>query len=506
MPGLTPRLTPDSPGFAARAGRVRALCDALAAHLAKACAMGPDELKARHTARGKLLARERVTHLLDPGGDFLELSPLAALGHYGDEVPAAGVVCGVGPVHGRDCVLVVNDATVKGGTFYPLTVKKNLRAQAVARQNRLPCIYLVDSGGAFLPLQSEIFPDREHGGRVFYNQARMSREGTPQLAAVMGSCTAGGAYTPAMAEQVAIVKGSGTVFLAGPPLVKAATGEEVSAEELGGADVHCRMSGLADRMAFDDRDALHILRDAVRSFADLPPPAWRQLAERPAITPPEEILGVLPLPGEEYDPRELVARLVDAGELDPFKPLYGPEITCGFARVRGWPAAVVASAGALTSHAALKAAHFVAMTAARGWPLVFLVHLDGHTGAVEGSSSLLKDTAKLMREVACTGVPMITVVVGDAIGVEATALGGRAMDPRFLFLLPTARVHAVRRDAVPEDQRAEWDREASPYASSGRCHDDGVIDPQNLRDTLARALGITARSVRAGNHAGPVRM
>lgn len=485
VPALTPRLSHQSPGFSARVERVRALCDELAAHLARARAMGPEELKSRHTARGKLLARERVAHLLDPGGDFLELQPLAAFGHYDDEVPAAGVVCGVGPVHGRDCVLMVNDATVKGGTFYPLTVKKNLRAQEVAARNNLPCIYLVDSGGAFLPLQSEIFPDREHGGRVFYNQARMSRAGTPQLAAVMGSCTAGGAYTPAMAEIVAIVKGSGTVFLAGPPLVKAATGEEVSAEELGGADVHCRMSGLADRMASDDRDALNILRDAVRNLADAPPPGFRNESERLPLGEPDEILGTLPLAGLEYDPLELIARLVDAGDFDPFKPLYGPEMACGFARLGGWPAGIVASAGPLTSAGVLKAAHFVAMTASRGWPLIFLVHVDE---AVDTAPALAKDAAKLMREVACTGSPIVTVVVGGAVGPAALALGGRAFGPRFTFLLPTARVHA-----------------GSPYASSGLCQDDGVIDPRDLRRTLARAIGITARTARAGGYAGPVR-
>jgi 3-methylcrotonyl-CoA carboxylase beta subunit len=491
---IEPRVDTASDGFRARAERVRALCDELAERLARVRLQGPEDVRAKHTARGKLLARERVRELLDPGAELLELSPLAAWGHYDGEVPAAGSVCGIGPVHGRECMLLVNDATVKGGTFYPLTVKKNLRAQRIGEQNRLPCIYLVDSGGAFLPLQSEIFPDREHGGRVFYNQARMSARGTPQLAAVMGSCTAGGAYTPAMAEQVTIVRGSGTVFLAGPPLVKAATGEEVSAEELGGADVHTRMSGLADMQAVDDRDAIAQLRAMVRDLGDAPPAAYAPDAERAPLGAADELLGVLPEPGEPWDPRELLARVLDAGELEAFKPLYGPELVCGYGRFRGWRAGVVASGGPLTARAALKGAHFAAMTAGRGLPLVFLQHLTGEVpGGADEQGLLIKETAKLMREVACAGVPLLTVVVGGAIGPAAWALGGRAMDPRFLWLLPTARVHAA--DAAAED--------ASPYASTARMHDDGILDPRALRETLARALAITARSVERTRYRNP---
>jgi 3-methylcrotonyl-CoA carboxylase beta subunit len=521
------RVSPSSPEFQERAGRARQAAGELARRLARVREMGPDEARARHTTRGKLLVRERIAALCDPGAPFLELSPLAAWGQYDDDVPSAGVVTGIGTIHGRHCVLIANDATVKGGTFYPVSVKKNLRAQRVARENRLPAIYLVDSGGAFLPLQAEIFPDRDHGGRVFYNQAVMSREGTPQIAVVMGSCTAGGAYTPAMSEQVVIVRGSGTIFLAGPPLVRAATGEVVSAEELGGADVHARTSGVADVIADDDRQAMALVREMVRDLGQAPARAWTRDAEEPPACDPEEIYGLVPTgPGDAFDAREALARLLDASDLDEFKPAYGPALVTGFGRLRGWLVGVVAAQDALDVRAAIKGAHFVDMAGARRIPLVFVqAGLTGQRGDPgEERIGRAREEAKLVRAVACASVPMLTVVAGAACGPGTFGLASRAFDPRFLWLLPGARIAAVGPDQAEETMtagapadggdpdrrraaRALWEAQSDPYYSSSRVWDDGILDPLSLRDTLALALDVCSRApVPARAAAGVIRM
>jgi acetyl-CoA carboxylase carboxyltransferase component len=475
---------------------------------------------ARHVARGKLLVRDRVARLLDPGTPFLELSPLAAWGLYGGEAPAAGIVTGIGRVAGREVVVVANDATVKGGTYYPLTVKKHLRAQEVAEQNGLPCVYLVDSGGAFLPLQAEVFPDRDHFGRIFYNQARMSAKGIAQVAVVMGSCTAGGAYVPAMSDESAIVRGTGTIFLGGPPLVKAATGEDVSAEDLGGADVHTRVSGVADHLAEDDEHALGIARRIVGNLhGRKPAPPWEVAPPRPPRHDPAELYGLLPSdPRRQPDVRELLARIVDDSALDEFKARYGPTLVCGFARIEGFPVGILANNGILFSESALKAAHFIELCCARRVPLVFLQNITGFmVGREYENRGIARDGAKMVMAVANAEVPKFTVVVGGSFGAGNYAMCGRAYGPRQLWLWPTARTSVMggeqaanvlltvkldqlraRGETMTDEERAafvaptlaKYEEEGSPYYSTARLWDDGIIDPVDTRTVLA--LGISA--------------
>ncbi|MNF58978.1 Methylmalonyl-CoA carboxyltransferase 12S subunit [compost metagenome] len=474
----------------------------------------------RHSARGKLLVRERINALLDPGSAFLELAPLAAFEVYGEDVPAAGVVAGIGRVEGVECMIVANDATVKGGSYYPLTVKKHIRAQTIARENRLPCIYLVDSGGANLPRQDEVFPDREHFGRIFFNQANMSAMGIPQIAVVMGSCTAGGAYVPAMADETIMVRNQATIFLAGPPLVKAATGEVVTAEELGGADVHCKTSGVADHYAENDAHALAIARRCVANLN------WRKLGEVQASAPraplyaADELYGVIPADAKQpFDVREVISRLVDGSEFDEFKALFGTTLVCGFARLHGYPIAILANNGILFAEAAQKGAHFIELACQRGIPLLFLQNITGFmVGQKYEAGGIAKHGAKLVTAVACAKVPKFTVIIGGSFGAGNYGMCGRAYDPRFLWMWPNARIGVmgaaqaagvltqVKREQVErsgqqfsaEEEEAirqpileQYERQGHPYYSSARLWDDGVIDPAQTREVLALALSAT---------------
>jgi 3-methylcrotonyl-CoA carboxylase beta subunit len=519
MTRIASRISTDTDAFRTNAAEVGALCDDLAARIARVQEGGGARAVARHRERGKLLARERIDRLVDPGAAFLELSPLAAAGVYEGETPSAGIVTGVGTVAGRTCVIVANDATVKGGTYYPLTVKKHLRAQEIAAANHLPCIYLVDSGGAFLPLQSEVFPDRDHFGRIFMNQARMSAAGIPQLAAVMGSCTAGGAYVPAMSDETVIVRGTGTIFLGGPPLVKAATGEEVSAEELGGGDVHARISGVADHLASSDEHALALLREAVGRLRRDAAPPWEVA---PAIDPlydPAELLGIVPPePKRGYDSREVIARLVDGSDLHEFKPLYGETLVCGFARVHGHPVAILANNGILFSESARKGAHFIELACQRGIPLLFLQNITGFmVGRDYEHGGIARDGAKLVTAVACASVPKLTVIVGGSFGAGNYGMCGRAYDPRFLFMWPTARISVMGGeqaalvlstvgDTDPAAIRATYEHEGNPYFATARLWDDGVIDPRETRTVLGLALAATGRAPAAPTRFGVFRM
>jgi 3-methylcrotonyl-CoA carboxylase beta subunit len=464
---------------------------------------GPEALD-RHRSRGKLLARERIDALLDPGSAFLELNALAAWDLYDGDAPAAGIVTGIGVVNGRECVIVANDATVKGGTYYPLTVKKHLRAQEVAAQNRLPCIYLVDSGGAFLPMQDEVFPDRDHFGRIFYNQAVMSAQGIPQIAAVMGSCTAGGAYVPAMSDEAIIVKGTGTIFLGGPPLVKAATGEEVSAEELGGADVHARISGVADHYAVSDEHGLAIAREIVaNTAATRPGPPWEMEAPEEPLHDPADLYGIVPEDySKGYDVREVIARIVDGSRFHEFKALYGETLVCGFARIEGFPVAILANNGVLFSESALKGAHFIQLACKRRIPLVFLQNITGFmVGKEYEAGGIAKDGAKMVTAVACAQVPKFTVIIGGSFGAGNYGMCGRAYSPRQLWMWPNARISVMGGEqaatvlttvgkADPDEIRAKYEREGSPYYATARLWDDGIIDPLDTRRVLA--LGISA--------------
>ncbi len=484
---------------------------------------GGEAARAKHVARGKLLVRDRVDRLLDPGSPFLELSALAATGMYDDAVPAAGVVTGIGRVAGREVVVVANDATVKGGTYYPMTVKKHLRAQTIAAEHRLPCVYLVDSGGAFLPLQDEVFPDRDHFGRIFFHQAQMSARGIPQVAAVMGSCTAGGAYVPAMSDESVIVAGQGTIFLGGPPLVKAATGEVVTAEDLGGGDVHARTSGVVDHLADDDEHALDLVRSIV---ATLGPSAAHGPAPLPVEEPLEDPAGlydVVPVDARTpYDVREVIRRVVDGSRLHEFKPLYGETLVCGFAHVHGRPVAILANNGILFSSSALKGAHFVELANQRGIPLLFLQNIAGFmVGRDAENGGIAKDGAKLVTAVASSVVPKLTVVIGGSYGAGNYGMCGRAYDPRFLWTWPNARISVmggeqaasvlatVRRDGIEargeewsaEDEeafkdpvRAQYEEQGSPYYSTARLWDDGVIDPVDTRRVVGMALALAAQA------------
>jgi 3-methylcrotonyl-CoA carboxylase beta subunit len=496
------------------------LAGELRERLAAAALGGPERARRRHVERGKLLPRDRVDTLLDPGSRFLELSPLAATGMYDDEAPAAGIITGVGRVSGRECVVVANDATVKGGTYYPMTVKKHLRAQEVALRNALPCVYLVDSGGAFLPRQDEVFPDREHFGRIFYNQATMSAQGIPQIAAVLGSCTAGGAYVPAMSDEAVIVRGQGTIFLGGPPLVKAATGEEVTAEELGGGDVHARISGVTDHLADDDAHALKIVRDIVATLAPRPAPPWQTApAEEPAHDP-RDLYGVVPADTRTpYDVREVIARLVDGSRMLEFKAEYGSTLVTGFARIHGHPVGIVANNGILFSESALKGAHFIELCDRRSIPLVFLQNISGFmVGRAYEAGGIAKHGAKMVTAVSCARVPKFTVVVGGSFGAGNYAMAGRAYSPRFLWMWPNARISVmggeqaanvlatVRRDQLGPDWPAEeeedfkrpireqYERQGNPYYSTARLWDDGVIDPLDTRTVLGLALSAAANA------------
>jgi 3-methylcrotonyl-CoA carboxylase beta subunit len=525
---------------------LRSLVEELRDHLAVVRRGGSDAARARHTARGKLLARDRIDRLLDPGSPFLELSPLAAFGMYGagpDDlyaVPSASIVTGIGRVHGRECMVVANDATVKGGTYYPLTVKKHLRAQTVALENRLPCIYLVDSGGAFLPMQDEVFPDREHFGRIFFNQANLSARGIPQIASVMGSCTAGGAYVPAMSDETVIVRNQGTIFLGGPPLVKAATGEVVTAEELGGGDVHARTSGVVDHLADDDAHALAIVRSIVDTLPcaggfetgaerlPQPPSGARPVAEEGRQGPsrnhhapeeplesPESLYDVVPADTRTpYDVREVIRRIVDGSRFHEFKKLYGETLVCAFARIWGRDVGIVANNGILFSESSLKGAHFIELCNQRGIPLVFLQNITGFmVGREYENRGIAKDGAKLVTAVACSVVPKFTVVIGGSFGAGNYGMCGRAYDPRFLWMWPNARISVmggeqaasvlatVRGFDSAEDEEAfkspirdQYEAQGSPYYSTARLWDDGVIDPADTRRVLGMGLAVAANA------------
>ena len=487
-------------------------------------ALGGDQRsRDRHTARGKLLPRDRVDTLLDPGTPFLELSPLAGYDMYDQAAPAAGVITGVGRVAGREVVVVANDATVKGGTYFPLTVKKHLRAQEVALTNRLPCIYLVDSGGAFLPMQDEVFPDRDHFGRIFYNQATMSARGIPQIAAVLGSCTAGGAYVPAMSDEAVIVRGQGTIFLGGPPLVKAATGEVVTAEELGGGELHSRVSGVTDHLAEDDRHALATVRSIISTLGGRPAPPWSLAPSEEPTVDPGQLYGVVPTDSRTpYDVRELIARLVDGSKFAEFKAEYGTTLVTGFARLMGHPVGIVANNGILFGESALKCAHFVQLCDQRGIPLVFLQNISGFmVGREYEAGGIAKHGAKMVTAVACARVPKLTVVVGGSFGAGNYSMCGRAYSPRFLWMWPNARISVmggeqaasvlatVRRDQLTgagqewsteaEEEfrapiRARYEEQGNPYYSTARLWDDGVIDPADTRMVLGLALSACANA------------
>ena len=485
-----------------------ALIADLGARLERVRAGGGERARERHLARGKLLPRDRVERLCDPGAPFLELSALAAEELYDGDAPGAGIVTGVGVVHDRRVVVVANDATVKGGTYYPMTVKKHLRAQEIALHNRLPCIYLVDSGGAFLPMQDDVFPDREHFGRIFYNQATMSKQSIAQIACVMGSCTAGGAYVPAMSDETVIVREQGTIFLGGPPLVKAATGEVVTAEELGGGDVHARTSGVVDHLADDDEHALEIVRGIVDTLPRDSSPPWERRPARPPIGSPEDILDVVPLDSRTpYDVRDLLAHLVDGGELQEFKALYGTTVVCAFAHLDGHPVGIVANNGILFSESALKAAHFVELCDRRGIPLLFLQNISGFmVGRDYEAGGIAKDGAKLVTAVSCARVPKLTVIVGGSFGAGNYGMCGRAYSPRFLFMWPNARISVmggeqaatvmreVGQEEVGDRLRDQYEHQGRPVYSTARLWDDGIIDPRDTRAVLAAALAACANA------------
>ena len=515
FPVLTSAVDTKSASFLDNQEHHTRLADELRQRLETASLGGPLSARERHTARGKLLPRDRVETLLDPGTPFLELSPLAATGMYDNECPAAGLITGVGSVSGRRCVVVCNDATVKGGTYYPMTVKKHLRAQEVARQNRLPCIYLVDSGGAFLPAQDEVFPDREHFGRIFYNQATLSAAGVAQISAVLGSCTAGGAYVPAMSDENVIVAGQGTIFLGGPPLVKAATGEVVSAEDLGGGELHSRRSGVTDHLAADDAEALTMVRAIAATLPPAPEAPWpRATVEEPRLDP-AEIFGVVSSDTRTpYDVREVIGRIVDASRFMEFKPEYGPTLVTGYAHIWGHPVGIVANNGVLFSESALKGAHFIQLCDQRGIPLVFLQNITGFmVGREYEEGGIAKHGAKMVTAVACARVPKFTVIIGGSFGAGNYSMCGRAYSPRFLWTWPNARISVMggeqaasvlatvadRDDAWSEDEkerfkapiREQYEHQGNPYYATARLWDDGIIDPLDTRRVLGLAISIS---------------
>jgi 3-methylcrotonyl-CoA carboxylase beta subunit len=508
MPKFQTKVDPGGAEFRRNAAANRALVDQLRRTLDEVEAGGSEEARARHLERNKLPVRTRIAKLLDPGTPWLEVGKLAAHGVYDVPLPAAGLICGVGTVRGVRCMVVANDATVKGGTYYPLTVKKHLRAQEIALENRLPCVYLVDSGGAFLPMQDEVFPDRDHFGRIFYNQAQLSARGIAQIAVVMGSCTAGGAYVPAMADESVIVRGTGTIFLGGPPLVKAATGEEVTAEELGGGDVHARKSGVADHLAADDAEALAILREIVATLPPSPAPPWERIEPRPPAGDPEEILDVVPIGSRApWDIREVLRRIVDGGELREFKEKYGKTLVCAFAHLDGHPVGLVANNGILFSESALKGAHFVELCDHRRIPLVFLQNVNGFmVGSKYEAGGIAKDGAKMVAAVSTARVPKLTVIVGGSFGAGNYGMCGRAYSPRFLFMWPNARISVMGGDMAaavmnevgqPEiaaQLRDQYEHQGRPFYSTARLWDDGVIDPRDTRQVLSQALAACANA------------
>jgi len=535
MPVIASRINPRSQAFADNARAMQALVDDLRVQLARAAQGGSEQARAKHVARGKLLPRERVERLIDPGSPFLELSPLAAHEMYDDEAPGAGLITGIGRIAGRPCVIVCNDATVKGGSYYPMTVKKHLRAQEIAAQNRLPCIYLVDSGGANLPRQDEVFPDRDHFGRIFYNQANMSAQGIAQIAVVMGSCTAGGAYVPAMSDESIIVRNQGTIFLGGPPLVKAATGEEVSAEDLGGGDVHTRLSGVADHLASNDLHALKLARDCV---ARLNRPARQPVDLAPVEPPrydPREIGGIIPADTRKpYDVREVIARIVDGSRFDEFKARFGTTLVTGFAHIHGMPVGIVANNGILFSESAQKGAHFIELCAQRNIPLVFLQNITGFmVGRKYENEGIARHGAKMVTAVATAAVPKFTVIIGGSFGAGNYGMCGRAFSPRLLFMWPNARISVmggeqaasvlatVRRDGIearggswPAEEeeafkgpiRAQYEHQGHPYYATARLWDDGIIDPADTRRVLALGLAAALEAPAGQTRFGVFRM
>jgi 3-methylcrotonyl-CoA carboxylase beta subunit len=512
---LSSKAHPGGKTFAANEAAHHALLDDLHAQLERAQAGGGAVAAERHRARGKLLARERVQRLLDDGERLLELSPMAAHDLYDGAAPGAGIVTGVGRIHGREVVIVANDATVKGGAYFPVTVKKHLRAQEVALHNRLPCVYLVDSGGAYLPMQDEIFPDREHFGRIFFNQATMSAAGIAQIAAVMGSCTAGGAYVPAMSDETVIVRDQGTIFLGGPPLVKAATGEEVSAEELGGGALHARSSGVVDHLARDDAEALEIVRSIVATLGPKAPSPWERREPEDPIVDPDELLGAVPVGSRTgYDPREIIARIADGSRWHEFKALYARSIVCGFAHVHGHPVGILANQGVLFADSARKAAHFIGLCDQRGVALLFLQNVSGFmVGRAAEAGGIARDGAKMVAAVACARVPKLTVIVGGSHGAGNYGMCGRAYDPRFLWMWPNARISvmggeqaatvlgSLRADRPAGEAEAlrkqildRYETQGHPYYSTARLWDDGIIDPRATRDTIGFALSACANA------------
>ena len=536
MPILKSALDRNSKEFAANRAHMEKLVADLRDKLAKAALGGSEKARKKHTQRGKLLARDRIEALLDPGSPFLELSPLAAHGMYDDDAPCAGIITGIGHVHGREVMVVANDATVKGGTYFPITVKKHLRAQEVALENRLPCIYLVDSGGAFLPLQDEVFPDKEHFGRIFYNQARLSRERIPQIAVVMGSCTAGGAYVPAMCDEAIIVRNQGTIFLGGPPLVKAATGEVVDAETLGGGEVHSKISGVTDHLAENDAHALAIARDIV-AHLNYTRPNW--LTKQASVEPrhaADELYGILPQDTRyPYDVHEVIARLVDGSEFQEFKALYGKTLVTGFAHLYGYPVGIIANNGILFSESALKGTHFIELCEQRRVPLLFLQNISGFmVGKKYEQGGIAKDGAKMVMAVACATVPKFTVLIGGSFGAGNYAMCGRAYGARFLWMWPNARISvmggeqaasvlaSVKRDGIEakggkwsakEEEafkaplREQYESQGHPYYASARLWDDGILDPADTRRVLGLALAIAENApLEPGSRYGVFRM
>src|SRR5579872_4370335 len=536
MERIESRINPNSPDFKHNHEVMEAQVGRLRAEIERIRQGGPEHARKRHTERGKLLVRDRVRRLLDPASPFLELSVLAAYGMYdGDEPPAASIVTGIGRIHGREVMVVANDATVKGGTYYPITVKKHLRAQEIAMENRLPCVYLVDSGGAFLPLQAEVFPDRDHFGRIFFNQARLSAKGIPQIAAVMGSCTAGGAYVPAMSDEAVIVRGTGTVFLGGPPLVRAATGEEVTAEELGGADVHCRRSGVTDHLAVDDAHAITIVREIAGTLNRVKTPALDLAAAEDPRYDPGELYGVLPRDlRRQFDVREVIARVVDGSRFHEFKALYGTTLVTGFARIHGIPVGIVANNGVLFVESAEKGAHFIELCGQRRIPIVFLQNITGFiVGREYEAAGIARAGAKMVHAVATCGVPRLTVIIGGSYGAGNYAMCGRAYAPRFLWMWPNARISVmggeqaaavlatIKRDnietgggqwSVDEEEkfrepiRAQYEAQGHPYYATARLWDDGVIDPAETRQVLGLSLAAASNAPLAQTKFGVFRM
>ena len=534
MPALRTALDPRSDSFAANEQAMRKLVEELRANADKVAEGGGARYAERHKARGKLLARERIARLLDPGAPFLELGQFAAWEMYSGDVMSAGVIAGIGRIAGAECMIVANDPTVKGGTYHPMTVKKHLRAQEIALENRLPCIYLVESGGAFLPMQDEVFPDKDDFGRIFYNQAQLSSKGIPQIAIVHGSCTAGGAYVPAMSDEAVIVKKQGTIFLGGPPLVKAATGEVVSAEDLGGGDTHTRISGVADHLAEDDDHALGLARQIVGRLNWVKLGSVVMAETRPPLYPAEELYGVVEADARKpYDAREIIARIVDASVFDEFKPLYGSTLVTGFAHLHGFPVGILANNGILFSESAKKGAHFIELCCQRKIPLVFLQNITGFmVGRAAEEGGIAKDGAKLVTAVATAAVPKFTVVVGGSYGAGNYGMCGRAYGPRFMFMWPNARISVmggeqaasvlatVKRDGLREGEtwsaeeeetfkngiRADYDKQGSPYYSSARLWDDGIIDPAQTRDVLGLCLSASMNAAVEETRFGVFRM